>query len=100
MNIDLKQDELEEIMRKTREIASNINIDRIESDTQSSQNKINNLLSNIEQIAYYLPDILSKYNKTNESIQKEKNQTRLLEDGLSELEKNNLNFIDNLKAVI
>jgi len=86
-------------MRKTRDLASNININRIESDAESSLAKINNLLSNIDQISFYLPDLLSKYNKTSESIQKETNQTQWVETNLSELEKNNLNFINNLKAV-
>lgn len=99
MNIDLKQEELEDIMRRTRELASNININTIESDTESSQAKVNGLLSSIQQIGSYLPDTNSKYNKTSESVKREANQTQAVESNLNEFENNNNNFASNLNQV-
>jgi uncharacterized protein YoxC len=99
LNIDLKQEELEDIMRRTRELASNININTIESDTESSQAKVNGLLSSIQQIGSYLPDTNSKYNKTSESVKREANQTQAVESNLNEFENNNNNFASNLNQV-
>lgn len=97
--MDLKQEELEEIISKSRDLASRINVNNLETESETTLSKINNLLANSDQIASFLPDLTMKYNKTSESIDKETNRTQLVEANLNELEKNNLNFINDLKSV-
>lgn len=86
-------------MKKTRELAANININTIESDTESSQAKIDGLLANIDQIGAYLPDLAARHNRTGESVSKEMNKTDAVQAGLDEFEKSNENLMDNLKTV-
>lgn len=99
LNIDLKQDELENIMSQTRQLAATINVNTIESDTSSSQAKINQYLTSIDQVNALLPDFLSRFNQTTQTFETVSNKTESVETNLAELEKNNQNFIGNLKAV-
>lgn len=99
LNIDMKENEIEEMMRQTRDLAANININTIESDTASSQTQANQLLAKIEQVGSYLPEIKGKHNRTSESIEAEINKTQAVEANLAEFEKKSEIYSNNLKEV-